>query len=607
MTSLGLTCRGALVVGWLATGVAAAGAPPVKTAPVAAHDWKWVGDRYGMDESDEPAYPRAIEQTEFRRHAGDDPRWADPNFDDGGWERVPVEEALPSNVGIFWIRLQVRNRGDRGDYPSLLRVACGAAYEFFWDGEKILQSGRPGSTRAAEIPGPVVTLLSVPGRLLGPGPHVLALRMSTYYVNRPAAVMPLNILGSWPGGPGPDNRRNIVAPVLVIGGMLVVGLATLFVWTVSVRRGVLLRLASLCLCAALMEGLRVGRYLVSLPYSYSYPVWCAISFAAFAFAALYCHLIMAHFEVKRQRLVLGGLVLVDAVAFWMYPETDGVHLAAAWAAALLVGLTVTVWAAWQRRLGARYMLVGQAVSAALYGSDPINFGLWYGTFQILPALGTLAFALALRLRDEQRMAREVRLAAGRLEAELLKKSLQPHFLMNTLTVLAQAVEENPAIAARLIDDLANVLRAMVAFADRRLVSLAEEIELCRAHLRVMSIRTERPWRLDAIDTEAGSMVPPALFLTLIENGFAHQKADPATGVFTLRAERRAGGVSYEFFSPGAVRDGPGRTDGGMGLRYVRARLAETCAQGWGLEQSAAPGGWRTMVRIHDAATDGAHP
>jgi LytS/YehU family sensor histidine kinase len=206
-------------------------------------------------------------------------------------------------------------------------------------------------------------------------------------------------------------------------------------------------------------------------------------------------------------------------------------------------------------------------------------------------------AFALQLRRERREARQARLTAARLEIELLKKSVQPHFLMNTLTALAQTVEENPARAVKLIEDLADEFRRLAAMAGEKQIPLARELDLCRAHLGVMRARTDVEWKLDAEGVDETAAVPPALFLTLIENGFSHQRARKGANTFTLRAAAGPNGVRYTFRSPGTITATPGRAEGGTGLRYVRARLEESFPGAWQLLQSAVPDGWETVIEL----------
>jgi LytS/YehU family sensor histidine kinase len=243
------------------------------------------------------------------------------------------------------------------------------------------------------------------------------------------------------------------------------------------------------------------------------------------------------------------------------------------------------------------MAVMVAISAVLLWLRPEHF-VGLDIFQaFLPTVLGVLLTIALRLRAERRQAQETRLVAARMEIELLKKNLQPHFLMNTLTALSQTVEEEPARAVRLIDDLSQEFRTLSRMASEKTVTLAEELELCRAHLRVMRARTDVDWELAVDGVEGGVRVPPALFLTLIENGFSHQVARPADRTFTLRMTAQGGRVRFEFLSPGEVTAETTRVAGGTGLRYVRARLEESFPGQWTLTQAAVNGGWLTVIEI----------
>ena len=79
---------------------------------------------------------------------------------------------------------------------------------------------------------------------------------------------------------------------------------------------------------------------------------------------------------------------------------------------------------------------------------------------------------ALRLHDERQHARAAQLAAARLETELLKRNLQPHFLLNTLAVLTEIVEQDPRGAVRLIEDLAEEFRSVARVAAEKLIPLS---------------------------------------------------------------------------------------------------------------------------------------
>jgi LytS/YehU family sensor histidine kinase len=157
---------------------------------------------------------------------------------------------------------------------------------------------------------------------------------------------------------------------------------------------------------------------------------------------------------------------------------------------------------------------------------------------------------------------------------------------------------------KLIDDLAEEFRTLAAISGEKQVPLGRELELCRVHLRVMRARTDLDWKLAVDGVDPAAQVPPALFLTLIENGFSHQRARKDATTFALQADARGDGVRYTFLSPGTVTPETSRVTGGTGLRYVRARLEESFPGAWSLSQGPVSDGWQTVIEVWRAERNG---
>ena len=72
----------------------------------------------------------------WRTHAGDDPSWAQPGFDDGGWETVNLDELGASQVEWRWFRLHVKlPHGHMHEH--LLVVGGEGVYEAFVNGQAV--------------------------------------------------------------------------------------------------------------------------------------------------------------------------------------------------------------------------------------------------------------------------------------------------------------------------------------------------------------------------------------------------------------------------------------------------------------------------------------
>jgi hypothetical protein len=76
---------------------------------------------------------------------GDDPEWAQANFDDSGWEQLRADtwgnQTHPAYTGFGWYRKRIAVSGEGGPI-GILMPPVDNAYELYWNGEKIGGSGQ---------------------------------------------------------------------------------------------------------------------------------------------------------------------------------------------------------------------------------------------------------------------------------------------------------------------------------------------------------------------------------------------------------------------------------------------------------------------------------
>ncbi|MGI9288073.1 MAG: sensor histidine kinase, partial [Pseudomonadales bacterium] len=105
----------------------------------------------------------------------------------------------------------------------------------------------------------------------------------------------------------------------------------------------------------------------------------------------------------------------------------------------------------------------------------------------------------------------------------LKAQLNPHFRFNTLNLISAESEENPKKAGVVVDQLADLLRAVLQASNRLQSSLKQEVEIAQHYLELQKQRFEG--RLEyAIDVQENLMlmsVPPLLLQPLVENSIVH--------------------------------------------------------------------------------------
>ena len=167
-----------------------------------------------------------------RMHRGDDMRWADPAFDDRGWEtvrqrRIRLMEDAKENR--FWLRMRVKVPA--GEPAAVAVIGCPC--EVFLDGVRLgatgdLNAARPRTTND-------LTLFPVPAALWGRS-VVLAARL---YIppgreasNEPFSAMRIRLLPARDVGRVAAERQDLLLPffvrfsfaVLALGGLLAASL-----------------------------------------------------------------------------------------------------------------------------------------------------------------------------------------------------------------------------------------------------------------------------------------------------------------------------------------------------------------------------------------------
>jgi LytS/YehU family sensor histidine kinase len=209
----------------------------------------------------------------------------------------------------------------------------------------------------------------------------------------------------------------------------------------------------------------------------------------------------------------------------------------------------------------------------------------------------LARAQSHQMSERIRRHQEMDLHSARLEIELLKKNIQPHFLLNSLNSIIAWLEEEPKTAAKLVNALADELGMLLRISSLKTISLEEEIRLCRIHLQVMGLRQDKTYSLEHTGVMGDERIPPMVLHTLVENGLTHGYVGKSNGTFLLRREDFPESVRYSLFNDGVPREKKEKKAEGTGLRYVRTRLEEVFPGRWRLESRSVENGWEVTLDI----------
>lgn len=204
---------------------------------------------------------------------------------------------------------------------------------------------------------------------------------------------------------------------------------------------------------------------------------------------------------------------------------------------------------------------------------------------------------AIQLLQDQLTLEEERHARRKIEMNLLKTIIQPHFLMNSLNTLVGLIWESPKKASDMIVALGAEVRNILEIPDVKEVTLAKEIEFCSAYLKIMSLRLEENYALTTEGLSGDESVPPLLFHTLIENAFTHAKGNYSGLKFHLRKELTTDSLLYTFKSTSSEKKSTPSNRIGIGTKYIQTALEEFSPGRWNVDQFYDNGLWVVKVEV----------
>ena len=158
--------------------------------------------------------------------------------------------------------------------------------------------------------------------------------------------------------------------------------------------------------------------------------------------------------------------------------------------------------------------------------------------------------------------------------QALQSRIRPHFLFNSLNAVLAVIRTEPAKAERMLESIAELFRAVMADT-RKLVPLAQEIELCRNYVEIEQTRLGNrlavDWQIGAYHPRA--KVPQLLLQPVIENAIRYG-AEKLPGRADIIVRVRQHGFTLELFVSNPIApERPEREGNQIGLANIRGRLA----------------------------------
>lgn len=502
----------------------------------------------------------------------------------GQW--LPLTELKEWQRYCIRVPLQLEQDADEATILSAVFLASATLY---WDGQHLADKGRPGNQPSDEVVGPLAVQVSLSAQQLTAGDHWLSMDWSAYHHSEDltqilyqlALVDEAEVLSVY---------QSLIPPWLLCGALFTLALIFALVYARYQNNPSYLMFSLLCLSAGLLLVLELIKFYWNYPWSFHLIrlriVIPVVALTALCLVAYYLH----YFQVKHKRrwLIISSIQFTLLALFT--PSYDGKSLGL-FLAALIISLCLSINAWRQQRAGAAQHSLLLALGLLVCALIPFSFiDQWFAALFALLALTHVYHLTGLFASDRERA-----LQALRLEGELLRRQLQPHFLLNSLTLITEWVETQPQHAVQFIDLLAAEFRSLNQIAQHHLVPWRDERELCQQHFTVMQQRLQKPITL-RIENPAGAdgddfLIPPAIIHTLVENAFAHNRWLGGDELL-IRVHTQAQRVEIFVQSPQRAQQHQGS---GTGERYIRARLSQCFAEDWSFQQQAGAGVWQSQL------------
>ncbi len=538
--------------------------------------------------SKEPVY----EEKETVYRIGDQPEWAAKDFNDDDWEN----EIVLTDGRVFWSRTKVDiTKAPESVKAYGIRPILYGEHEVFWDGVLIGKNGNPGQEVQLGPEGAMSETFSIPMHLSGVGEHTLAIRSSLHYF--PDHVGVFRVVLDYYDDLLTDRLIETSYMHLFAGAFLIASLYFLFLFLSDRKEYPMLVFSISCFLFFALNLMEFLRTYLPIHYSLHHIRLETIGILMFGISFLIPLYFSMQFPYPRRKLLLATYAAVLLFIFLI--KRDFFFFTArnmAWSMWIYC-FGIVVFGVRQNMKGTRLVLWTLILALVIALILPFDIGLYVGFSLIL--LGMM-YLLSIRIKA-QRLAYENSLVQStRLQLELVKKNIQPHFLMNTLTSLIDWVEEAPKKGVLFIEALAREFDLFNQIENQTLIPITQEIALCRSHLEIMEYRKEIHycWEEEGIDPT--EKIPPAILHTLLENGITHSlPREDNTIRFKLAFEANNDFKRYTFLTFAAgVKEARGERQEGTGQKYIKARLTESYDSQWDFTSEPTDDGWKSTIKIY---------
>jgi len=482
---------------------------------------------------------------------------------DNHWKKITFDK-IPQ-YKHFCIRAWVNiDKSLMTSRPSLL-VGMLAASSLYWDETLISENGKVGASIETEVPGVVKTLVNIPEHLAVDGKHLLSGEISTFNLSKN-----LNSIGYVLVLVNEQDLHNKILILSIMSatfiGILLISaiIFQLFYWLY--QKEISYQAFSIfCLSSSLILVTEQAKFW--LDYTYD---WHIIRLSIIYFLTFLASCLLPFFFLLNYRLPYKGLctifIILGLIGLSFIAISYDHASTLLFSGSLISTLAINTYSAYRFKKGhVNVAIILLSLSSLYFIPDYFNEFLFSLVFILI------VMTMLVYLIKEMHTNKIEALKSERVKTELLRRNMQPHFLMNCLTQLMELIELKPKKAVEFISVLSDEFRLLTTQSSQNEIALSEEIILCNKHLKIMSVRYQKSFQLTVNGKIDDVFIPPTILHSQIENCFTHNEISSSRS-FELTVINTNGNINLILKTP--IEKKIDHQGTGLGERYINARLAE---------------------------------
>lgn len=166
-------------------------------------------------------------------------------------------------------------------------------------------------------------------------------------------------------------------------------------------------------------------------------------------------------------------------------------------------------------------------------------------------IAALVSALALRYFYVQYHWKRQIQAESEARVQALQSRIRPHFLFNSMNIIASLTRSKPELAEQVVEDLSDLFRASLT-GNQNHTTWQKELSLARQYLHIEGLRLgsrlKVEWHIDAIPDDA--LLPSLSLQPLLENAIYHGiEPLPEGGTVAIKGNRAGAQLSLLITNP----------------------------------------------------------